>query len=302
MRVTAKQLIGHCRVEPGRKVHLSRHDPGWSGGNIFKELTRDELKQRAAGFLEGNRLELAEAQELLWASDTHSVLIVFQAMDGAGKDGTIKHVMSGVNPQGCDVRSFKQPSKEELDHSFLWRYMKAMPERGKIVIFNRSHYEDVLVVKVHPELLANSQLPPGPRGKSFWKARYDDINNMEHHLHRNGALILKFFLNVSRREQKKRFLERLDNPDKHWKFSMADLAERAFWKQYMRAYEDMMTATSTKWAPWHIIPADHKWVTRAMVSAIITHSIGKLDLEYPKISAAQRAALAAARRKLRRGR
>jgi PPK2 family polyphosphate:nucleotide phosphotransferase len=219
-------------------------------------------------------------------------------MDAAGKDGTIKHVMSGVNPQGCQVFSFKKPSAEELDHNFLWRYMKSLPERGRIGIFNRSYYEDVLVVKVHPEILDAQKLPDAKRSKGFWKARYEDINNFERHLVRSGTVILKFFLNVSKKEQKRRFLERLDNPEKNWKFSDADLAERGHWNDYMEAYEDAISATSTKWAPWYVVPADHKWATRAIVADIITDALADLKLKFPEISDTQRKVLAAAKRKL----
>jgi PPK2 family polyphosphate:nucleotide phosphotransferase len=206
-----KDIARLFQVKPGRKFKLTRHDPAWAGGGEFKELRKPELKDRAVAFLKKNCEDLAAAQELLYASDVCSVLIVLQAMDAAGKDGTIKHVMSGVNPQGCQVFAFKKPSDEELDHNFLWRYMKDLPERGRIGIFNRSYYEDVLVVRVHPEILAHQKLPPGDRGDSFWKARFDDINRFERHLTRNGTLILKFFLNVSKKEQKKRFLERLEH-------------------------------------------------------------------------------------------
>jgi PPK2 family polyphosphate:nucleotide phosphotransferase len=221
-------------------------------------------------------------------------------MDAAGKDGTIKHVMSGVNPQGCQVFSFKKPSDEDLDHNFLWRYMRCLPERGRIGIFNRSYYEDVLVVKVHPELLTAQRLPDGADGKrkKFWRQRYQDINAFERHLVRNGTVILKFFLNVSKQEQKSRFLERLDRPDKHWKFSSADLAERAHWSRYMRAYSDCLSATSTDWAPWYVVPADHKWVTRAVVADIITTAIQSLDLQYPEVTREKREHLAEAKRQL----
>jgi PPK2 family polyphosphate:nucleotide phosphotransferase len=219
-------------------------------------------------------------------------------MDAAGKDGTIKHVMSGLNPQGCQVYSFKQPSPEELDHTFLWRCQKRVPERGRIGIFNRSYYEDVLVVKVHPELLEKQKLPPGKRGKSFWQGRYDDINAFEQHLVRSGTIVLKFFLHVSKDEQKRRFLERLDNPEKNWKFSIADLAERGYWDDYMDAYEEALEATSTKCAPWYVVPADHKWVTRAVVADIVTTSLLNLGLEYPTVNDEQRQRLAEARVKL----
>ena len=220
MALTYADVSRLFKVKPGRKVSLKDHDPGWAGGSEFKELRKDELKARSVEFLKANIAELAAAQELLYASDVHSVLIVLQAMDAAGKDGTIKHVLSGVNPQGCQVFSFKKPSDEEVDHNFLWRYMKALPERGRIGIFNRSYYEDVLVVRVHPEILTHQKLPAGPRGQKFWDARFDDINQFERHLVRNGTLILKFFLHLSKKEQKKRFQARLDDEDKHWKFSL----------------------------------------------------------------------------------
>jgi PPK2 family polyphosphate:nucleotide phosphotransferase len=206
--------------------------------------------------------------------------------------------MSGVNPQGCQVFSFKKPSPEELDHTFLWRYTKSLPERGRIGIFNRSYYEDVLVLKVHPEWLDGQKLPHGKRNKAFWQARYDDINNLERHLVRNGTRVLKFFLHVSKEEQKKRFLERLERPEKNWKFSAADLAERAFWNDYIEAYEDAISATSTEWAPWYIIPADHKWATRAIVADIITSTLAELDLTFPELNKEQRKLLAEARNKL----
>ena len=239
----------------GKKVRLKDYNPGWKQGVEFEDFGKESLKERAQQILAQNLADLAEAQDLLYADDRHSFLIVLQAMDAAGKDGTIKHVMSGVNPQGCQVSSFKKPSAEELDHNFLWRYSKSLPERGRIGIFNRSYYEDVLVVKVHPELIGR-QLPRKKEklGKKFWEQRYEDINAFERHLVRNGTVILKFFLNVSKEEQKARFLERLSRPEKHWKFSSADLAERGFWDDYMDAYEDALAATSTKWAPWHVDP------------------------------------------------
>jgi PPK2 family polyphosphate:nucleotide phosphotransferase len=226
-------------------------------------------------------------------------LIVLQAMDAAGKDGTIKHVMSGVNPQGCQVFSFKKPTAEELDHNFLWRYMKRLPERGRIGIFNRSYYEDVLVVKVHPELIGR-QLPREKEkpGKKFWEDRYEDINTFERHLVRNGTVILKFFLNVSKDEQKRRFMERLDRPEKNWKFSPADLAERGYWDDYMAAYEDALGATSTEWAPWYVVPADYKWITRTVVADIVSTAIQGLKLKYPEVTAEQQKLLEEARVKL----
>lgn len=287
-----------ARLKPGKKVRLNRHATDWSDDPAFSSLRKDDLKRSARQFLERNTKELYDAQELLWAADTHAVLVILQAMDAAGKDGVIKHVMSGLNPQGCRVYAFKRPSPEELDHTFLWRSMKVLPERGSIVIFNRSHYEDVLVVKVHPELLKLAKLPPGPRGDRFWKDRYDDINSLEHHLTRNGTLVLKFFLNVSKKEQKKRFLERLDEPDKNWKFSMGDLAERARWDDYQRAYEEMLSRTTTPWAPWYVVPADNKWVARAIVAAVLTKQIRALSLSYPQLSGAQIKELREARRRL----
>ena len=241
---------------------------------------------------------LKDAQELLWASDAYAVLVVFQAMDAAGKDSTIKHVMSGVNPQGVHVVSFKQPSSEELDHTFLWRIAKAVPERGRIGIFNRSQYEEVVALRVHPEWLEKQQLPAGDRGPDFWNARYDDLNAFEHHLDRNGVKVVKFFLHVSKAEQKRRFMKRLDNPDKLWKFSAGDVAVRRHWDDYMQAYEDAITATSTEWAPWYVLPADHKHAMQAMAAAILVDTIEGLDLQWPTVSDADRAANEKARREL----
>ena len=296
-------FIHRIKIPPGRKVSLRRYPTDWSGTPELRDITRDALKDRAKKFIKANLDDLNAAQELLWASDTYSVLVVFQAMDAAGKDSTIKHVMSGVNPQGCSVHSFKQPSAVELDHTFLWRFWHALPERGRIGIFNRSHYEDVLVVRVHPELLERAQLPAasrpaGRRDAAFWRARYEDINAFERHLSRNGTVILKCFLHLSKDEQKKRFLERLDEPEKNWKFSLGDLKERAFWNQYMRAYEAMLSATSTAWAPWYIVPADNKWVTRALVAGILTKTIRSLKLHSPRLSQTQRRELQRAREHL----
>jgi PPK2 family polyphosphate:nucleotide phosphotransferase len=270
------------RVEPGSRFRLSAHDPAWAGTEEMRAIGGGTLKQRAREILERSRLELAAAQEVLYADDRHSLLIILQGRDAAGKDGTIRHVMSGVNPQGCQVFSFKHPSAEELDHNFLWRYWKSLPERGRIGIFNRSYYEEVLIVKVRPEIFAAQKLPQEKFGGKFWAARYEDINAFERHLDRNGTRVLKFFLNISKHEQKKRLLERLRNPDKRWKFSAADLAERALWDDYMRAYEDAIRATSTRWAPWHVIPADRKWVTRTLVARIVVEALRSLDLKYPE--------------------
>jgi PPK2 family polyphosphate:nucleotide phosphotransferase len=291
-----KDIIDLFRVPPGKKFRLKDHNPGWKQSEEFEAFGKDEVKERAKEVLERNLADLAGAQDLLYADDRYAVLIVFQAMDAAGKDGTIKHVMSGVNPQGCQVYSFKKPSAEELDHNFLWRYTRSMPERGRIGIFNRSYYEDVLVVKVHPELIGR-HLPRAKEkvGKKFWEERYDDINGLERHLTRNGTVILKFFLHVSKGEQKRRFLDRLDRPEKNWKFSAADLAERGYWDEYMAAYEDAIAATSTDWAPWYVVPADHKWVTRAVVADIITTAIRDLDLSVPEVTAEERKRLQDAR-------
>ncbi len=301
MALTYKDVTRLFQVKPGRRIKLKRYDPGWAADDEFKELRKDEIKGRAVDLLKKNREELAAAQELLYASDTFSVLIVLQAMDAAGKDGTIKHVMSGVNPQGCQVFSFKKPSDEDLDHNFLWRYSKSLPERGRIGIFNRSYYEDVLVVRVHPDILTRQKLPPGDRGQKFWNARFDDINRFERHLTRNGTLILKFFLHLSKKEQKKRFMERLEDEDKHWKFSFGDLKERGFWDDYQKAFEETLEHTSTRWAPWWVIPADNKWVTRALVGAITTNAIRDLRLKRPAVTAEQRRLLAAAKRQLTSG-
>ena len=242
--------------------------------------------------------QLSSAQELLWASDTRALLVVFQAMDAAGKDSAIEHVMSGVNPQGVQVFSFKKPSDEELDHHFLWRTAKATPERGRIGIFNRSHYEEVVALRVHPEWLDKQRLPASPDDPGFWDERFEDINAFERHLDRTGTKIVKFFLHVSRAEQKRRFLARLDEPHKEWKFNAADVAERHRWDDYMAAYESALTATSTPWAPWFVIPADHKWLTQAFVAAILVDAIEGLDLRWPQVSEAEHEANVAARREL----
>lgn len=293
-----EDLLRRFTVEPGSRFRLEDHDPGWTGEGEFGELGQDELKERAKALLARNVETLAKAQELLWADDTRAVLIVLQGMDTAGKDGLIKHLFTGVNPQGCDVVSFKQPSPEELDHAFLWRCMKRTPERGRIAIFNRSHYEDVLVVRVRPELLSASKLPDGPRDEAFWARRYEDLNAFERHLDANGTIVLKFFLNISRDEQRKRLLARLDDPRKQWKFSAADLAERGRWDAYQDAYRRAIQATSTPWAPWHIVPADHKWVARAVVSAIVARAIDALGLREPRLDEAAIERLEEARKAL----
>ena len=267
----------HFIVPPGKKIRLKDYDTGYTGK--FKD------KGEAAEKLEADIKRLAKLQDVLYAQNTHALLIIFQAMDAAGKDGTIRHVMSGVNPQGTQVYSFKAPSSEELDHDYLWRSFKALPERGRIGIFNRSYYEEVLVVRVHPEILSSQQLPAEAKErKNLWKRRFEEINNFEHYLVRNGVHVLKFFLNVSKEEQKQRFLARINTPEKNWKFSVNDAKERAHWDDYMHAFEDAFNHTSTEWAPWHIIPADRKWFTRAAVADIIIAKLNSLDLSYPKLS------------------
>jgi PPK2 family polyphosphate:nucleotide phosphotransferase len=293
-----EQIIKELLVEPGTEANISGRDSAWTGGPEFEELSTAELSHTAKALLAGGVKELAKAQELLWASDTNALLVVFQALDAAGKDSTIKHVMSGVNPQGVQVVSFKQPSSEELDHDFLWRTAKALPERGRIGIFNRSHYEEVVALRVHPEWLDKQKLPHGPRGPAFWAGRHEDINAFERHLDRSGTKVVKFFLHVSKGEQKRRFLARLDEPGKQWKFSAADLAERARWDDYMRTFEEAITATSTPWAPWYVVPADHKPVMQAMVAAVLIDTIHSLDLGWPEVSEQARAANAEARRRL----
>jgi PPK2 family polyphosphate:nucleotide phosphotransferase len=293
-----EKYINKCRVIPGKKVDLKRFGTGWAQDEELKAAGKEAVKERALEILEQNRRELDSAQELLWASDTTAVLIILQGMDTAGKDGTIKHVMSGVNPQGCRVTSFKVPSEEELDHDFLWRYWRHLPARGEIGVFNRSYYEEVLVVKVHPEIIDRQRLPEGKRNKQFWKDRYEDINAYERHLTQNGTVILKFFLHISKEEQKERLLDRLKKEEKLWKFSVSDLAERQCWDDYIAAYEDMLHATSTDWAPWYVIPADHKWVARTLVADIISTTIQSLDLQYPRVTDDQRAALRDARKEL----
>jgi len=291
-------LTSLFRVKAGVPVRLRDYDPAWAGIKGISRLQTAEAKRAAAEILQRNLKPLSEAQDLLMASRKYAVLMVLQAMDAAGKDGTIKHVMSGVNPQGCQVHAFKQPSVEELEHNFLWRYSKCLPERGHIGIFNRSYYEEVLVVRVHPAFLERQKLSGAGHDHALWPQRYDDINHFEQHLTRNDTVILKFFLNVSKKEQARRLRERLENPKKQWKFSEADLAERPHWDEYMRAYEDALGSTSTKHAPWYIIPADHKWIARSLVSQILTKTIQGLDLKYPELTKEHKAALAAAKKLL----
>jgi PPK2 family polyphosphate:nucleotide phosphotransferase len=272
------------RVAPGAKLDLKKHPTDFSGD--YKD------KKEAARDLDKNIERLAKLQDTLYAQNIHSLLVIFQAMDAAGKDGAIKHVMSGVNPQGCQVTAFKAPSPEELDHDFLWRCQKALPERGRIGIFNRSHYEEVLVVRVHPAILQGQQLPDElKKDKDIWKKRYKAIREWEDLLAANGTHVIKFFLNVSRDEQKKRFLERIDTPEKNWKFSAGDAKERAFWDDYMSAYKDAMEATSTDDSPWYIMPADKKWFTRLAISEVIVKKLESLDLKYPSVTDAHKADL-----------
>jgi PPK2 family polyphosphate:nucleotide phosphotransferase len=282
------RYVAPYRVTKGKGFRLKDYDPGDTCGLHLDKGEAAELLARGTEWL-------AEEQDMLYAQDRWSLLLVFQAMDAAGKDGTIKHVMSGINPQGCQVFSFKQPSPEDLDHDFMWRYVKCLPERGRIGIFNRSYYEEVLVVRVHRDILERQQLPPSIVSKQIWSERLADIAHFEKYLARQGTIILKFFLHVSRAEQKKRFLERLERPQKHWKFSPADVSERKFWKDYMHAFEEAIKGTASKQAPWFVVPADNKWFTRIIVAAAIVEAMEKLELSYPKIDAAKKKQLAAAR-------
>jgi len=292
IRPIARSFAAPYRITRGAKFRLKDFDPGDTGP------LKDEDKPRAQQALQVGKEALAELQSKLYAHDRWSVLLIFQAMDAAGKDSAIKHVMSGVDPQGCQVYSFKQPSTEELDHDWLWRCSRALPERGRIGIFNRSYYEEVLVVKVHPEFLASQKLPDGLVHEGIWDERYQDIRGFERHLARSGTLILKFFLNVSKAEQKKRFLERIDEPAKNWKFSSADVKERAHWKEYMDGYQSLIRETSAPHAPWYVVPADNKWFTRAVVAAAVIDALASLELQYPKVSKAKLKELAAARKAL----
>src|SRR3954451_11812665 len=298
MNARERLLLSQFLVAPGEPARIAERDPASTGGPEFADLAREDLEQRAKDAIARGIAELSEAQELLWASDRYALLVVLQALDAAGKDSVIKHVMSGVNPQGVQVVSFKQPSPEELDHDFLWRVAKALPERGRIGIFNRSHYEEVVALKVHPEWLEPQRLPPGDRGERFWQDRYDDINAFERHLDRNGTKVLKFFLHVSKDVQKERFLARLDKPGKEWKFNAADVAERARFDEYLQAFEDALTATSTPWAPWYVIPADHWWLTQALVAWVLVDTLRSLDLRRPEVSPEAHAANLEARKAL----
>ena len=289
----ARATADSYRVTKGHGFRLKDYDPADTNGLKDKQEARKTLER-------GVEL-LSEFQEKLYAQDRWALLLIFQAMDAAGKDGAIKHVMSGINPQGCAVTAFKAPSREELDHDYLWRAHKAVPERGKIGIFNRSYYEEVLVVRVHPQLLGPQNLPEELTGKDLWDERFEDINHFESYLVRNGVVILKFFLNLSKSEQKKRFLERLELPEKNWKFSMDDVKERGFWRDYQKAYQEMIGNTATKHAPWHVIPADNKWFTRLAVASIIIERLDRLDLKFPEADQTKRKELGRVKKALLEG-
>ena len=289
----ARELAKPFRVTKGKNFRLKDVDP-----NDTLDFTKEADKPRAKEALVTGVAALAELQDKLYAQDKWAVLLIFQAMDAAGKDGAIKHVMSGVNPQGCEVYSFKSPSSEDLDHDYLWRCMKDLPNRGHIGIFNRSYYEEVLVVRVHPEFLAKQKLPPKLLGKNIWEDRFEDIRNFEQYLARNGVVVRKFFLHVSKKEQKRRFLDRINNPSKNWKFSSNDANERDYWDDYMEAYEEMIQGTATREAPWYVVPADNKWFTRVIVGSAVIETLASLDLAYPKVDEGKLKELAAAKKKL----
>jgi PPK2 family polyphosphate:nucleotide phosphotransferase len=286
----AEKIAATYRINEGKHFRLKDFDPEDTANWKSKDDAEKTLQEKVE--------RTSDLQSKLYAQDTWSLLLIFQAMDAAGKDGAIKHVMSGVNPQGCEVHSFKAPSPTELQHDFLWRTTRALPERGQIGIFNRSYYEEVLVVRVHPKILEGQKIPAALGGKKIWDDRFEDIRCFERHMSRSGTVIRKFFLNVSKKEQKKRFLARLDEPEKNWKFSAADIRERGFWDDYQKAYEDMIRNTATKEAPWYVVPADNKWFTRLAVSTVIVDTLESLGLDYPKVSAAERKELAAARKEL----
>jgi PPK2 family polyphosphate:nucleotide phosphotransferase len=295
-----KKIIGHARemakefrVSKGKGFRLKDIDP-----SDTLKFSAEEDKPRAKEALATGVLALSELQDKLYAQDKWAVLLIFQAMDAAGKDGAIKHVMSGVNPQGCQVHSFKAPTSDDLDHDYLWRCMKALPNRGSIGIFNRSYYEELLVVRVHRSYLERQKLPPKLITKHIWEERFEDIRNFERYLTRNGVVLRKFFLHVSKKEQKRRFLERIDNPEKNWKFSANDAAERDYWDDYMHAYEEMIQNTATNYAPWYVVPADNKWFTRVVVASAVIDAMASLDLAYPKVDEAKLKELAAAKKKL----
>jgi PPK2 family polyphosphate:nucleotide phosphotransferase len=288
----AKRLAEPFRVSSGKGFRLKAFDPG----DTLDLKSEDKLRAKEA--LQAGVEALTDLQDMLYAQDRWAVLLVFQAMDAAGKDGAIKHVMSGVNPQGCQVFSFKGPSAEDLDHDFLWRCMKCLPERGRIGIFNRSYYEETLAVRVHPEFLTGQKIPPELLGKNVWDQRFKDISNFEQYLSRNGVLVRKFFLNLSKKEQKKRFLARLEDPDKNWKFSPNDANERGYWDNYMEAYEETIRHTATDFAPWFVVPADNKWFTRVVVASAVIEGLSSLNLAYPKVSKQKLAELDVAKQAL----
>jgi PPK2 family polyphosphate:nucleotide phosphotransferase len=293
-----EQITKELLVEPGTEANIAGRDPAWTGGPEFEELSETELSHTAKALLADGVKVLAKAQERLWASDTNALLVVFQALDAAGKDSTIKHVMSGVNPQGVQVVSFKQPSSEELGHDFLWRTSRALPERGRIGIFNRSHYEEVLVVRVHPEHLLRQRLPRSTRGADIWDRRYREINDWERYLTGNGLAVVKLFLNLSKEEQRVRFLKRIDVPERNWKFSAADVRERRRWDDYQEVFSEMLSATSTEWAPWYVVPADRKWFARICAAAVLAHTLTEIDPQYPTVSDEVRTNLRVAREEL----
>jgi PPK2 family polyphosphate:nucleotide phosphotransferase len=290
--VKTSKSTGRYRVENGKHFRLKDYDPADTGGWKSAAETKEQLQKDI------DRME--ELQAKLYAQDQWSLLLIFQALDAAGKDGTIKHVMSGVNPEGCQVYSFKKPSDVDLQHDFLWRTSCQLPERGHIGIFNRSYYEEVLVVRVHPGVLGNEKVPPALITKDLWKERFEDIRCFERHMARNGTVIRKFFLHLSKKEQKARFLARLDEPEKHWKFSQADVREREFWDDYQDAFEDMIRHTADKHAPWYVVPADHKWFTHMVVAAAIVETLEELDLGYPKVDAAKLKEIKSARKLLQK--
>jgi PPK2 family polyphosphate:nucleotide phosphotransferase len=285
-KIDLSRYVDPFRVDGSREFHLKSHKADERGG-----IDKDKAKE----LLDANRLRLREWQEKLYAHDRWSLLLIFQGMDAAGKDSAIEHVMSGVNPQGCQVFSFKQPSSKELDHDFMWRNMIAMPERGRIGIFNRSYYEELLVVRVHPEILAKQRIPQRLVTKNIWRERFEDVSNIERYLTRNGTVVLKFFLHVSKEEQRQRFLDRLEEPAKNWKFSLADVQERALWDRYYAAYQDVVRHTSSRHAPWYVVPADHKWFSRLVISSVIVSTLEKLGLSYPAKPEASPAELKKAR-------
>jgi PPK2 family polyphosphate:nucleotide phosphotransferase len=292
MSKTAHKLAEPFRITDGTKFRLKNIDPGDTSG--FKSEAEPRAKEALADGIQA----LAQLQDKLYAQDKWAVLLIFQALDAAGKDGTIKHVMSGVNPQGCQVYSFKSPSAEDLDHDYLWRCMKCLPNRGHIGIFNRSYYEEALVVRVHPEFLAKQKLPPALVTKRIWKERFEDIRSFERYLGRNGIVVVKFFLHVSMKEQRRRFLERAEEPEKNWKFSGSDMAERQHWDEYQDAYEDMICNTATKHSPWYVVPADKKWFTRVVVAAAVIDTLVSLDLAYPEVDSARLTEIANAKKAL----